>query len=80
MDKAGSCPILGVHTANEAGLMEDTRLIQSKALVDDARCLVADLITEQPHDTLVAERRMVLTSARRHLNDAIKDLIRLEEL
>lgn len=60
--------------------MNDTRILQSKSMVDDARTLIADLITEQPHDTLVAERRMVLTSARKHLIEALKDLNRLETL
>jgi hypothetical protein len=48
--------------------MKDTRLNEIAALVDDARCLIADMKDEG----VLAEDRIALDRIRGSLNDAIR--------
>lgn len=49
--------------------MDDTRLSQITALIDDSRCLAAELCDELP---TTREERFMLTSLRQHLNNALR--------
>jgi hypothetical protein len=49
--------------------MEDTRLNHIAALVDDARCILADI--RDDCDGLPADERIALDGIRKHLNEAI---------
>lgn len=56
--------------------MNDTRLNHIAALIDDARCVVADMRDEG----VPAEDRIALDRIRRSLNDALIKTVRLKDM
>lgn len=55
-----------------APLLEDSRIAQARALIDDARCIVADLLGEIPQSEWPT--RHYLSEARAQLNAALVSL------
>lgn len=49
-------------------MMQDSRLNEITALLDDSRCLIADMRDEG----VLAEDRIALEGIRKHLNEAIR--------